>query len=158
MIYTSEDVREDDKKIFQEIFDKVVKIEGQNYDKLCCNLIFVDKDTIKSVNNEQRSIDNATDVLSFPFFDHFKVQLNEQNCPYDIDPITKEISLGDILICPNIAEEQAVEYGHSTGRELAYLFVHAMFHLLGYDHVKEADAVKMRAKEEEVLTEMGLTR
>ena len=72
---------------------------------------------------------------------------------YQVDDI-----LGDIIISVDKVERQAKEYGHSFERELAYMCVHGFFHLIGYDHIKDEDKKKMRAKEDEVLNEMGITR
>ena len=111
---------------------------------------FVDNEQIKELNNEFRDIDKATDVLSFP--------LGEDGV-YDHNPVTGAALLGDIVISMQRAMEQAEEYGHSLDREVAFLTVHSMLHLLGYDHVNGGlEALRMREKEETVLTQLGLKR
>lgn len=111
---------------------------------------FVDDAEIKKLNNEFRSIDKSTDVLSFP--------LGEDG-EYDLNPETGAYSLGDVVISVEHAVAQSEEYGHSFERELAYLTVHSMLHLLGFDHVNGGDeAALMRKTEEEVMTILGLTR
>lgn len=111
---------------------------------------FVDDAEIKKLNNEFRSIDKSTDVLSFP--------LGEDG-EYDLNPETGAYSLGDVVISVEHAVAQSEEYGHSFERELAYLTVHSMLHLLGFDHVNGGDeAALMRKTEEEVMTVLGLTR
>ena len=111
---------------------------------------FVDNEQIKELNNEFRDIDKATDVLSFP--------LGEDGV-YDHNPATGAALLGDIVISMQRAMEQAEEYGHSLDREVAFLTVHSMLHLLGYDHVNGGlEALRMREKEEPVLTQLGLKR
>ena len=111
---------------------------------------FVDNEQIKELNNEFRDIDKATDVLSFP--------LGEDGV-YDHNPATGAALLGDIVISMQRAMEQAEEYGHSLDREVAFLTVHSMLHLLGYDHVNGGlEALRMREKEETVLTQLGLKR
>ena len=111
---------------------------------------FVDNEMIRELNREHRNIDKATDVLSFPL---------GENGEYDVNPDTGAFMLGDIVISGEKAMEQAEEYGHSLEREIAFLSVHSMLHLLGYDHVNGGiEAVHMREKEEEVLTQLGLKR
>ncbi len=114
------------------------------------SVTFVDNDEIKVLNRDFRNIDRSTDVLSFP--------LGEDGM-YDENPETGAKLLGDIVISLETAEAQAQEYGHSFQREVAFLTVHSMLHLLGYDHVDGGmEAEIMREKEEEVLLNMGLTR
>ena len=111
---------------------------------------FVDNAMIRELNREHRNIDSETDVLSFPL---------GENGVYDINNDTGAYMLGDIVISVEKAMEQAEEYGHSLEREIAFLSVHSMLHLLGYDHVNGGlEAVRMREKEEEVLTQLGLKR
>lgn len=131
---------------------------------ICVNVDFLDKEQIRIVNNQFRQVDKATDVLSFPMlelvFDSnigFK-EFNKDNFLYDYDDSIQCVILGDILICEDIAKEQAVEYNHSYKRELAYLYLHAMLHLLGYDHIKEEDKKKMRLVEEDILNSIGILR
>ncbi len=111
---------------------------------------FVDNEQIKELNREYRDIDKATDVLSFPL---------GENGVYDHNPSSGAALLGDIVISMQRAMEQAEEYGHSLDREVAFLTVHSMLHLLGYDHVNGGlEALRMREKEETVLTQLGLKR
>lgn len=147
----------------QEIFDKILKLalesEKQTNDKIVVYCSFVSKDEIQKINKEQRGVDSVTDVLSFPMLENkCNMPIDEEHFPFDVDPETNEISLGDIVICTDKAKEQAEEFGHSFNRELSYLFTHAVFHLLGYDHMTEEDKVVMRKKEEEVLNKLGITR
>ena len=114
------------------------------------NVTFVDNATIRELNRTHRHIDSETDVLSFPM---------GENGQYDVNPETGAYILGDIVISVEKAFAQAEEYGHSLEREMAFLTVHSMFHLLGYDHVNGGlEAVRMREKEETVLTQLGLKR
>ena len=110
----------------------------------------VDNQQIHAINLEQRSIDAPTDVLSFPL---------GENGEYDQNPATGAYMLGDIVISLEKAQAQAEEYGHSLQREVGYLTVHSMLHLLGYDHVEGGlEAVRMREKEEAVMLRIGLPR
>jgi probable rRNA maturation factor len=111
---------------------------------------FVDNDEIQRLNAQHRGVDDVTDVLSFP--------LGEDGV-YDVNHDTGAAMLGDIVICMPRAAEQARLYGHSLQRELGFLTVHSMLHLLGYDHEGGGlDAVRMREKEEHVLVQLGLPK
>ncbi len=111
---------------------------------------FVDNEMIRSLNAQYRNIDSETDVLSFPL---------GENGVYDQNPDTGAYLLGDIVISVQKAMSQAREFGHSLEREIAFLTVHSMLHLLGYDHVDGGlEAVRMREKEEQVLSQLGLKR
>lgn len=157
MIYFNENVDEEKRKIFEALFDEALKVENQDYDKLTINLSFISDEEIKSINNEFRNIDKVTDVLSFPLIDNpEKKKINKQNFPYDVDFDSEEICLGDILICREVATAQAQEYGHSYEREVCYLLVHGIFHLLGYDHMEEGEKAEMRKREEQVLQKFNI--
>ena len=111
---------------------------------------FVDDEIIHELNREYRHVDRSTDVLSFPL---------GENGVYDINHDTGAQILGDIVISMQHAVMQADLYGHSLQREIAFLTVHSMLHLLGYDHEAEGlERVRMREKEEAVLTQLGLKR
>lgn len=111
---------------------------------------FVDNEQIKQLNNEFRDKNIATDVLSFPL---------GENGVYDYNNETGAYMLGDIVISIQRAIEQAQMYGHSLRREIGFLTVHSMLHLLGYDHEGDKiEALRMREKEETVLTKLGLQR
>ena len=111
---------------------------------------FVDDEIIHELNREYRHVDRSTDVLSFPL---------GENGVYDINHDTGAKILGDIVISMQHAVLQADLYGHSLQREIAFLTVHSMLHLLGYDHEAEGlERVRMREKEEAVLTQLGLKR
>ncbi len=114
------------------------------------SVTFVDNNRIHELNREYRGKDSAPDVLSFPL---------GENGEYDIDEDNGCKLLGDIVISMERAMEQANIYGHSLQREVAFLTVHSMFHLLGYDHEAGGlEAVRMREKEEAALIQLGLPR
>lgn len=114
------------------------------------SVTFVDNEQIRELNAEYRNKDSATDVLSFPL---------GENGEYDVNMETGALLLGDIIISVPRAIEQAEMYGHSLRREIGFLTVHSMLHLLGYDHENEGiEAVRMREKEEQVLNKLGLKR
>lgn len=119
-------------------------------------ITLVDNETIARLNGEYRNINSPTDVLSFPLLE-FSGGIPEI-MPGDIDPITKRVALGDIIISAEKAREQAENYGHSFEREITFLAVHGMLHLLGYDHEKPDEEKEMFRRQEEVLQELGLRR
>ena len=114
------------------------------------SVTFVDDERIHELNREYRNVDRSTDVLSFPL---------GENGVYDKNPENGACLLGDIVISVETAVRQAETYGHSLQREIGFLTVHSMLHLLGYDHVNGGiEEVRMREKEEHVLSELGLKR
>lgn len=113
------------------------------------SVTLVDNERIREMNAEFRGIDHETDVLSFPLGD-------EEG--FEVDPDADAILLGDIVISLEKAQSQAEEYGHSFGREVAFLITHSLFHLLGYDHMTEDEEKEMFAKQEKVLQRLGITR
>ena len=109
------------------------------------SLSIVDKETIHRLNKDYRNVDRETDVLSFP--------LDEEGFDNEGNPL---ILLGDIVICLDVAEDQAADFGHSLEREIMYLICHSTLHLLGYDHIEEDDKKVMRSKEKEVMKNLGV--
>ena len=129
-------------EISQEMLDLLEKVvvtaaELEGYSGGEVSIAFVNNQQIKELNKKYRNKNEATDVLSFPIDDEI---------------------LGDIIISASRAADQAVEYGHSLERELAYLTVHGMLHLFGYDHHSEEEKKEMRQKEERALTQLGISR
>lgn len=111
---------------------------------------------IHAVNLETRQVDRPTDVLSFPAFE---LRPGELPGPEDADPGTGRVPLGDMMISMEHVAAQAKEYGHSNRRELGYLVIHSVLHLLGYDHMDEGPMkAQMREREEAILAELGITR
>ncbi len=124
-------------------------LETENFtDDAEINVTLVNAAAIKQLNCDFRNIDKETDVLSFPLGD---------DGVYDVNPENGCLMLGDVVISVEQAVKQALEFGHSTEREIAYLTVHSVLHLLGYDHIDEAEEKKiMRKREEETLKKLGL--
>lgn len=107
----------------------------------------VNNNQIREINNDTRGIDSATDVLSFP--------LSEDGYEFDINPITDCQMLGDIVISAERASEQAHEFGQPFEREVAFLTVHSMLHLMGYDHVNsEEEELEMRSRQRVIMSEL----
>ncbi len=120
------------------------------------DITITDSNEIKEINKEYRNKEQITDVLSFPMFAFYNGAPQE---PLERDPETGLLNLGDMVLCYQRAAEQAAEYGHSVDRECGFLTVHSVLHLLGYDHERgEADRLRMRALEEEILGGLGLVR
>lgn len=109
------------------------------------NIIFVDSKTIHEINKTYRDVDRVTDVISFALEDNKTIELEHR-------------LLGDIYICIEKAEEQAKEYGHSFLRELSFLTIHGLLHLLGYDHMEKDEEEIMFQKQEDILNEFGIKR
>jgi probable rRNA maturation factor len=126
------------------------------------SLVFVDNDEIKEINNSTRGIDKETDVLSFPMLEYenkkvFKeMYINYEFPQSDFDG--EELVLGDIVLSLEKALEQSEEFNHSYEREASYLVVHSVLHLLGYDHMEDEERKIMRAREEEILSKLNITR
>jgi len=127
---------------------KVIKrtLKHENVKNAFFSIIFVDEKEIQKINKSYRNIDKVTDVISFAFEDNNDIMNNDIRV------------LGDIYICIPRVLEQAKDYGHSIKRELAFLTVHGLLHLLGYDHMKKEDEEAMFALQELILNEEGITR
>lgn len=120
------------------------------------SITLTDNESIKELNREHRGIDKATDVLSFPSIEYDNGEPQIQ--PGDMDPDSGQIFLGDIIISVEKAFEQAQSFAHSVDRELTFLAVHGILHLLGYDHETENEEKLMFSIQENILNEMGLFR
>lgn len=125
------------------------------------NLTLTDNDGIHEINRMYRNMDAPTDVLSFPMLAYTQAgdfSALEENYEDNFNPDTGEIMLGDIIISIDRLREQAKAYGHSERREYAFLIVHSMLHLFGYDHMTEEDAAEMEAKQKQILDAMHILR
>lgn len=145
---------EEEQQVSREILETMEKALGRcleleqiDKDRSEISVTFVDGEEIRCLNRDYRDTDKVTDVLSFPQFD----DLNDL-------PEVGEICLGDVVICKEKAMQQAEEFGHAFEREIIYLFTHSVLHLLGYDHMEEADKKEMREREEEVMSYLGIGR
>ena len=126
-------------------------LEHEQYNNPCeVSVTYTDNEQIHALNLQYREVDRPTDVLSFPLMDFS----GESEEPVADEPV---VSLGDIVISLEKAQEQANEYGHSIDREVAFLTVHSMLHLLGYDHMEEDEERDMRARQRTVMELLGLT-
>lgn len=140
-------VSEEILEIMTKAAEYCLEMEEIDEERSEISVTFVDKEEIHELNNQYRGVDSPTDVLSFPQFDDF-----------DDLPEEGDICLGDVVICTDKAKEQAEEFGHTFEREIIYLFVHSILHLLGYDHMDEDEKALMRRQEETVMEHLGITR
>ena len=127
-------------------------------DSLSAEILLVSEEEIRALNARERGVDSITDVLSFPSMEDIKgipILAEEHGEELDEDG---NVFLGSVVICEKRAREQALEYGHSFGRELWYLAVHGLLHCLGYDHMTETEKREMREKEELVMKKLDLRR
>ncbi len=132
-------------------------LEAEGVDVPCeVDVLFTDDEGIHQINLEQRQVDRPTDVLSFPMFE---LRPGEHPGEEDADPGTGLVPLGDMVISLERARAQGEEFGHGTRREVAYLAVHSVLHLLGYDHMDEGPMKRqMREREEAILEALGIGR
>lgn len=129
-------------KLLEKAILQCLRLEARKKDYEI-SISFVNNEEIKELNRDYRGVDSATDVLSFPLEDDF-----------GLGPAF----LGDIIISVERARDQAEDFGLSLERELVYLTVHSMFHLMGYDHLNEEDKALMRSKEKEVMKNLNIFR
>lgn len=150
----------DTDKLINEVHTATMNTLACPY-KTSVDVSIVDEAEIRRLNSEFRDIDKATDVLSFPMneFDEAGVFSGSAfEMSKTIDPETDELLLGDVIICADKVRLQAKEYGHSEKREFAFLLVHSLLHLSGYDHIHEDDRKIMEGKQKEILEALGITR
>ena len=145
------------KPFIKRVLERALKHLNQPSELLEMSLSIVSPEQIQELNKSFREVDKVTDVLSFPTCDNPTRGAITVVCE-DVNPETDLVNIGDIVICLERAKEQAKEYGHSLKRELAFLSLHGLLHLLGYDHIEEEDRKVMREKEESVLLACGIGR
>lgn len=137
-----------EEKVPLDLMEKVIKKTEEKLDieDSIVSITIIDNERIHEINRDYRGIDRPTDVISFAFMDE------------DINPENGLTNLGEIYISIEKAHEQAEEYGHSFERELCFLLVHGLLHLLGYDHMKKEDEIEMFSLQDEILESLGITR
>ncbi len=124
---------------------------------IAIELSFVGEDEIRRLNAEYRGIDKVTDVLSFPYLDDIRHKILDAN-DYTEDVEDGEILLGSVCVCNKVAKRQAIEYGHSFKREVAFLTLHGILHCFGYDHIDAEDEREMNALAEKIMTALSIER
>ena len=155
LIETEVDGAEEYAGLLRQVIPAALRAEG--VETPCeVDVLFTDDSGIRRINLEQRQVDQPTDVLSFPMF---SLRPGEGPSEGDADPGTGLVPLGDMVISLERAQAQGEEFGHGVRREVAYLAVHSVLHLLGYDHVDEgAEKAQMRQREETILGALGIGR
>lgn len=149
-----EEVTSEIERVINDVCERVLESEECDFDAEI-SVTFTDNEQIRVINNEQRGIDKATDVLSFPMLEFDE----DGNADADYETDGDYVILGDIVISLERAREQSEEYGHSFIREVAFLTAHSMLHLLGYDHVNSEEEERiMCEKQEAVLTSLKIMR
>ena len=142
---TDYDLVESMESMLNKALDPVLSIESLSFDGEV-SLLFVDDERIRELNRAYRNKDASTDVLSFPQYDSIIDNGVEDAYVY----------LGDVVISIDHAKSQAEEFGHSLEREIIYLAVHSLLHLLGYDHMEDQEKLRMRTQEKEILKELQI--
>lgn len=137
------------KNTISQIFETALDVTNTK-DNVSVNITIVGEKTIKALNFEHRNINKVTDVLSFPLEDDFESEefLDNLICS----------DLGDIVICKRRAQKQAIEYGHSYTREICFLALHGLLHVLGYDHMTDEDAKQMFDLSDKILQKHNIGR
>ena len=152
IVYNKVEENSEYESIINRVIDECFKNEYLDGLKLYVSITLTVPEEIHILNKNFRNIDKPTDVLSFPMFQPDEIEKMIK------DNYQEEDILGDMVISIPQVETQAKEYGHSFERELAYMVVHSFYHLMGYDHMVEEDKIKMRAKEDEILNKLNITR
>ena len=146
-------------KLLKKIARYTFKKTDQNPRKIEVAVEFVYDEQIRELNKQTRNIDEVTDVLSFPNLEEvFGKAINKKTFPDDVNPENGKVDIGDVVINLDRAREQADAYGHSLNREISFLMVHGLLHLMGYDHMDPLDEKLMRGQEEEILAKFKLKR
>lgn len=145
------------KRKFEKLFETAGKILGEDFSMVNVSVNFVSEEEIQRLNKKFRQIDKVTDVLSFPnleksYFQRLTEFDSERN------PDDGVLFLGDIVICKKVAKRQAKEYGHGKNREISFLALHGLLHLLGFDHIKEEEERLMKEASESTLSAFGAKR
>lgn len=137
-------------EVIKKVLEKCFYVEKMQNFKVYISITLTNPENIRNLNKKYRNIDKETDVLSFPMFEKSEIP-NLKNLEF-------EETLGDIVISIERVRQQAIEYGHSFERELAYMVVHGFYHLMGEYHIEEQDKIIMREKEDKVLNELKIFR
>ena len=143
------------KKTIKQLFEKAGEILKEDFSTVCVSISFVDSEQIKNLNNNFRKIDKCTDVLSFP---NFEKRPEQKLAEFENETDEDNLCLGDIVICKQVAYAQAKEFGHSKKREICFLALHSLLHLLGYDHIEKEDEKLMNKTAHKILKAFGVTR
>lgn len=144
------------RKLIKSVYEEACKFTDNDFANACITVSFVNEREIRSLNKEYREVDKVTDVLSFPMLD-IKYPQKIRDFMFDISP-NGNLYLGDVVICKKVAKLQAKEYGHKMKREVCFLALHGLLHVLGYDHVEKEDEKVMVSTSEEILNHLDIKR
>ncbi len=149
-----------EEELAKEILDRFLDYIGCDWD-VEAGLLITGNEAIRAINSEQRGIDSATDVLSFPMLSYEEpgnlsfIDEEDNDC---FNPDSGELMLGDIVLSYDRILSQAEEFGHSVKREYSFLIVHSLLHLFGFDHIEEDDRAVMEEKQREFMEILGISR
>lgn len=145
------------KNLIKKIYRNAEDVLNEDFSKVSISINFVDEDEIRNLNKAFRDLDKVTDVLSFPNLEKSAEQnLKEFEGERNFDD--KLLFLGDVVICKKVAFAQAKDFGHSRKREVCYLALHGLLHLLGYDHMRKEDEVVMMSTADKIMKLSGVER
>lgn len=142
------------KQIFS-LFDLAGKTLKENFSNVNLSVNFVSEKEIKKLNEKFRKVEKETDVLSFP---NLQKSCDQSLADFAGEIVDGQLFLGDIVICKKIAKRQAKQYGHSVKREICFLALHGLLHLLGFDHIEKSDEKRMQSMAERILKDFGVSR
>ena len=147
------------KHAIKHLLEGALKYLGQPSAEIEMSLSIVAPSEIQELNKNFRGVDAVTDVLSFPTVDNpERKRLSVSDFQSDVNPLTGKLNVGDVIICRERAVEQAAEFGHSVKREMSFLALHGLLHLLGYDHVEPRDEEQMTRLQDEILAKYHIHR
>jgi len=138
-----------------KLFDVAEEVLKEKFSDVCVSINFINEEEIKELNKNFRNVDRKTDVLSFP---NLEKSPNQKLKVFEKEKCDGVLFLGDIVICKNAAYAQAKEYGHSKKREVCFLALHGLLHLLGYDHIEVEDEKLMQKIANKILDKFGVQR
>lgn len=151
-----EDVGRKYRKLIKHIYEKALSETGNDMENVWLTVTFVKRDRIKELNKAFRNVDRVTDVLSFPMLNiAYPQKITEFKNENEPDG---SLYLGDVVICKKVAKLQAKIYGHSKKREVGFLALHGLLHLLGYDHIEVEDEKVMTQMSKKILDSLGIKR
>ncbi len=143
------------KKIIKKLFEVAGTVLEEDFSHISVSVNFVTADEIEELNEKFRQIKKVTDVLSFPNLDK---KPNQKLSDFESEGVDGDLFIGDVVICRDVARKQAEEYGHSEKREICFLALHGLLHLLGFDHIEPEDEKVMMSTAEKILQKFGVTR
>ena len=145
------------RRIIKRIFDEAEEFTNNNVDNSYVSLAFVSEDEIRNLNSSFRKLDKVTDVLSFPMLDIKQGESTLADFESEREPDGR-LNIGDIAICLDVAKRQAKNLGHSLKREVCFLALHGLLHVLGFDHIESQDEEIMQKTAEEILNKLNIRR